>query len=63
LVSRWNILENMRQGKGEVVEVFQCRVEPFAISGESSETGGQGEASFDDPASWQQDETALSMGV
>jgi hypothetical protein len=45
------------------VEAFPCRVEPLVVSSESAETGGPGEASFDDPASWQQDEAAFREGV
>jgi hypothetical protein len=49
--------------EGEVVEAFQCRVEPFVVSSESAETGGPGQASFDHPASWQQDEAAFRHGT
>jgi hypothetical protein len=37
--------------------------ESFVISGESAEAGGPGEASLDEPSSWQQDEAALGLGV
>jgi hypothetical protein len=35
----------------------------FVISGKSAETSGPGEASLDDPSSWQQHEAALCLGM
>ena len=37
--------------------------ESFVVSGESAEKRGPGEASLDDPSSWQQHEAALCLGV
>ncbi len=45
------------------MEAFQRGVESFVVSGESAETGGPGEASFDHPATWQQDEATFRHGV
>ncbi len=49
--------------KAEVVKSFECGVEPFVVSGEASEAGGPGEASFHDPAARQEHEASLGHGV
>ena len=42
---------------------LECGVEPFVVSCESAETGGPGEAWFDDPAARQEHEASLGHGV
>jgi hypothetical protein len=49
--------------EGEVVISGEGVGEPFVVSCESAEACGPGEASFDHPSSWQQDEAAFGLGV
>lgn len=45
------------------MEAFERCVKPFVVSGEPSEACWLGEASFDHPSAWQQDEASLGHGV
>jgi len=50
-------------GEGDVVKTLEGIGKAFVISGESAQAGCPGEAAFDDPPSWQEDEAAFCHRV